>query len=149
MVDINLFKNDGEEGEEEKEWDSESSEGDDFENTMKDDLGFDDDLSGQDTFDEGGLLDEEEPLPDFDEPEGEDQHGKDYEFGEVKEKKSSLWLWILMGVIVVAVVAPIVVVAGSGTAVFWLIVPGTAPQLGSPNPSSMPRKDEVTEYLLP
>jgi acylphosphatase len=104
MVDINLFKNDGEEGKEEKEWDSESSEGDDFENAMKDDLGFDDDLSGQDTFDEGGLLDEEEPLPDFDEPEGEDQHGKDYEFGEVKEKKSSLWLWILMGVIVVAVV---------------------------------------------
>ncbi|WP_186376132.1 hypothetical protein [Hyella patelloides] len=52
-------------------------------------------------------------------------------------------------VIVVVVVAPIVVVAGSGTAVFWLIVPGTAPQLGSPNPYSMPRKDEVTEYLLP
>ena len=51
-------------------------------------------------------------------------------------------------VIVVVVVAPIVVVAGRGTAVFWLIVPGTAPQSGSPTPSSMPRKDEVTEYLL-
>ena len=51
-------------------------------------------------------------------------------------------------VVVVAVVAAIVVVAGSGAAVIRIVDPGTPPQSGSPTPSSMPRKNEVTEYLL-
>jgi hypothetical protein len=104
MVDINLFKNGSGEGEEEKEWDDSSSESDEFEDDLKNGLGFDDDLSAQDTFDESGLLDDEEPLPDFDEPEQNNNLDDSYEFGEVKEKKSSLWLWILMGIIVVTVV---------------------------------------------
>lgn len=104
MVDINLFKNGSGEGEEEKEWDDSSSESDEFEDDLKNGLGFDDDLSAQDTFDESGLLDDEEPLPDFDESEQDGNLDNSYEFGEVKEKKSSLWLWILMGIIVITVV---------------------------------------------
>ena len=102
MVDINLFKNGGGEGEEEKEWDSKSPEGNDFEDDLKDGLGFDEDLSTPESFDDSKLLDEE-PLPDFDEPDEENPRDGDYEFGDVKEKKSSLWIWILMGIIVVTV----------------------------------------------
>jgi hypothetical protein len=51
--------------------------------------------------------------------------------------------------IVVDVVAPVdVVVAVSGTAVIRVVVPGTAPQSGSPDPSSIPRPYEGTEYLF-
>ncbi len=102
MVDINLFKNGGGEGEEEKEWNSKPSEGNDFEDDLKDGLGFDEDLSTPESFDDSKLLDEE-PLPDFDEPDEENPRDEDYEFGDVKEKKSSLWVWILMGIIVITV----------------------------------------------
>jgi hypothetical protein len=51
-------------------------------------------------------------------------------------------------VVVVDVVAPIVVVAVSGTAVIWIVVPRTAPRSGSPVPSSMPHECEGTEYLF-
>ncbi len=46
--------------------------------------------------------------------------------------------------IVVDVVAlrPIVVVAKRGTAVFRIVVPGTAPQSGSPTPSLLPQPSE-------
>ena len=52
-------------------------------------------------------------------------------------------------VIVVAVVAAVVVVANRGTAVIRIVAPGTAPQSGSPSPSSTPRKNKGTEYLFP
>jgi len=42
----------------------------------------------------------------------------------------------------------VVVVAVSGTAVIWIVVPRTAPQSGSPIPSSMPHECEGIEYLF-
>jgi hypothetical protein len=50
--------------------------------------------------------------------------------------------------VVVVVVAAVVVVAVSGTAVIWIVVPRTAPQSGSPIPSSMPHECEGIEYLF-
>ncbi|NJL11096.1 MAG: hypothetical protein HC908_15535 [Calothrix sp. SM1_7_51] len=50
--------------------------------------------------------------------------------------------------IVVVVVAPIVVVARRGTAVIRIVVPGTAPQSGSPIPSLLPQPSEGSKYLL-
>jgi hypothetical protein len=50
--------------------------------------------------------------------------------------------------IVVVVVARVVVVAIRGTAVFRIVVPGTAPQSGSPTPSLLSPKMEGSKYLF-
>ncbi|WP_306426881.1 hypothetical protein [Nostoc sp. CHAB 5836] len=50
--------------------------------------------------------------------------------------------------IVVVVIARVVVVAGRGTAVFSIVVPGTAPQSGSPTPSLLSPKTERSKYLF-
>jgi hypothetical protein len=48
-------------------------------------------------------------------------------------------------VVVDVVALPDIVVAKGATAVIRIVVPGTAPQLGLPAPSSTPRQNEGTE----
>ncbi len=101
MVDINLFKE--EEGEE-KEWDSTSDEGEELEDALQDeDLGLsDDDIADTSPIEEDDLLsDDDEVIPDFGETVDGDQE-EDYEFGEVRQKKTSPWVFVALGVVVIA-----------------------------------------------
>jgi hypothetical protein len=98
MVDINLFKDD----EEEKEWKPTPGEGEELGGEPKEDLGLDGNVSESSLLDDEGLLGDEEPIPDFGEPE-EKEKEEDYEFGEVKEKKTPVWFWAFLGIVVVGV----------------------------------------------
>jgi len=95
MVDINLFK---EEEEEKRERAPTSKKGREFEDDLGEDLELEKELSGSSLSDEELLSDE--ALPDFEEPEEKEE--EDYEFGEAKEKKSSLFVWILLVIVVVS-----------------------------------------------
>lgn len=98
MVDINLFKDD----EEEKDWKPNPEDEDQLGGALdEEDLGFGDDASEPSSLDEEGLLDEE-VIPEFEEPDEEDAEG-DYEFGEVRERKTPVWLWAFLGVVVIGV----------------------------------------------
>jgi len=127
MVDINLFKD---EGEDDKDWtpgpDDESGLGDE----LNDDFGFDEDegfeenldehlgfgtesesdsdselepaaeLEEEVSLDDEDLLDDVEDVPDFEEPE-EDLLEEEYGVGQDKAKKTSPFIWVFLGIVVV------------------------------------------------
>jgi hypothetical protein len=122
MVDINLFKEDGEE---ELGWGGESSgneesnddtigdefgldEGEELDGELKEELSFEEDFDEAPTLDDEELLGDDDVVPDFDESE-EDISDEDYAFGEVKRKSTSPVIWILLGIVVV----------GAGIYKFW------------------------------
>ena len=117
MVDINLFKDDDSEEQDQPLL----PEGDDSALDGLDDFDFDEPLSDFDepVKEEGDLL-ESDPLPVFDDDQEEPPEG-DYDFSESVEKRTPLWIW---GVLAVAVVAVLV----------WLFViqPRQVPKVASP-----------------
>ena len=100
MVDINLFKDDEDEG---KDWSPDESGKEDLSPSIDDaDLGFDSDLPETPSLDDESILDDEDVLPDFEET--PDEHPEeDYEFGDVREKRAPIWLWAVLGLVVVCV----------------------------------------------
>ena len=117
MVDINLFK----EGEEEMEWES-SGDMDDQPSTddesagipedpsknLDDDFGDDDFDFDQEDFDEADSLDDDSFLDDHEDEDGleplkdEDEfEEEDYDFGDSTEKKFSVWLILVLGLVVI------------------------------------------------
>jgi len=96
MVDINLFKDD----EDEKDWKPTPGEGEELEGNRQEDLEFEEDVWETPALGDEDILGDEETIPDFEEP-GEIEEEEDYEFGDVKKKKTSVWLWFLMGIVLV------------------------------------------------
>lgn len=100
MVDINLFKEEGEE-----EW-KPNGEGESEGENLEDELGEDFDLGEEESEpspldeDDDSLLGDEEVIPDFDESD-EKEVEEDYEYGETKEKRTPVWLWALLGVVLI------------------------------------------------
>jgi hypothetical protein len=99
MVDINLFKE-----EDEEEWKSPPDEGgEDVEGVLGEDL----DLGGEETdaespsFEDEKFLSDEDAIPDFEEPE-ERELEEDYEYGDSRARGAPVWLWALLGAVVVA-----------------------------------------------
>lgn len=120
MVDINLFDDDA--SEEEKEPFDENFGEDasgDQDDLNADDLGgdltLDDDLSGDETgFGDDALLDDEDTIPEFEET-AEDDNMDDYAFEDSGAKKSIPWIWIVLGVVVIAAVVFLFVILPSQT----------------------------------
>jgi len=97
MVDINLFKEEGEEEEWKPEGEGENLEdefGEDF------DLGEEESESSPLDEDDENLLGDEEAIPDFEEPDDKEVE-EDYEYGEGKEKKTPIWLWAALGIVLI------------------------------------------------
>ena len=102
MVDINLFKDD----EDEKgEWQPTSGGEGELEDELREEtLGAEGDFSGPSPLDEEGLLgSEDEVIPEFGEHE-EGEQEEDYEFGGGREKKTPLWLWAFLGLVLIGAV---------------------------------------------
>ena len=109
MVDINLFKEDEEE-QQEGQPESGGKEPTESDDVFGDDLGFDDALDdvgagveANNEFESDDLLDEEDTVPEFDDDEefeDEETQDIDYDFGETKEKKTPVFLWILLVIVV-------------------------------------------------
>jgi len=106
MVDINLFK---EEDEEELKPSGEG-EGENLEDELGEDFGLEEEESEPSPLDEDddSLLGDEEVIPDFDEPD-EQEVEEDYEYGETKTKRTPVWLWALLGVVLI----------GASVYLFW------------------------------
>jgi|GEM_PF-976996 len=101
MVDINLFKDD----ENQDDWSNtpDGGSGDNLDADLGGDLNFDDDFNDGPTLDDAALLGEEDAIPDFEEP--EDQIGEeDYDFGEVKGKKTSPGIFVVLAIVIVGAV---------------------------------------------
>lgn len=103
MVDINLFRD--EEEKEEKggkdQWEAPEGDEDLLDKELGHELMFEEESSKPSSlFDEELLSEEEEAIPDFDVPEDTDK--EDYEFGEVKARKTSPGVWIALGVVIIA-----------------------------------------------
>ena len=96
MVDIDLFKDEGED----KDWESSPEGSDDFGDELKDDLDLGEDFQDSSALEPEGILDDEEAIPDFEEPD-ESEDYDDYEYGEVKDKKTSPILYVILGVVIV------------------------------------------------
>ncbi len=115
MVDINLFKEDEEE-QQEGQPESEGTENHESDDVFEDDLGFDDALDDVDDGDAGTeseegfesddlLEDDEDTIPEFEDDEeefedDEEAQDLDYDFGETKEKKTPVLLWIVLAIVV-------------------------------------------------
>jgi len=97
MVDIDLFKD---EDDEQQEWGGASEGEEEIADDVKGDLDLGDDFQDTPDLDTDGLLDDEEAIPDFEEPDDTEDYD-DYEYGDVKEKKTSPVLWILLGFVVI------------------------------------------------
>lgn len=97
MVDINLFKDEDEEKWESGSDDEAKSESGD---ELIDDFQMDEDLTQASALSDKDLLDGDEPIPNFDEPETNELEA-DYQFGDIKEKKTSPGIWVALGVVVV------------------------------------------------
>ncbi|MBN2030460.1 hypothetical protein JW824_09465 [bacterium] len=97
MVDINLFKD-----EEEEKWESDSGREEKSESgdDLIDEFSMDEELTQSSALSDKDLLDSDEPIPDFDEP-GENVVEEDYQFGNIKERKTSPWIWVALGVVLV------------------------------------------------
>jgi hypothetical protein len=103
MVDINLFEESEEPGKENKEegWDSSSEGGEEIgDSDLDDELSFEDDISSSNNLDEGTLLHEDDTVPDFEEL-GEFEQDDDYDVGEKKRNKSSVGLWLFLGLVLI------------------------------------------------
>ncbi|NQT25627.1 hypothetical protein HQ585_09750 [candidate division KSB1 bacterium] len=117
MVDINLFDDD--ESEEKDAFDdgfgAESLDNHDDLNAdnLGGDLSLDDDLSSDDAgFGEDSLLDGDDTIPEFEESIESDEMD-DYAFEDTGKKKSIPWIWIILGVVVIAVVVYLYVIVPS------------------------------------
>jgi len=97
MVDINLFKED----DEEKDREATPGEGEKLGGHREEELGAGEDIWETSPLDDEDLFDEEEAVPDFEEPD-EGEQEEDYEFGDIKKKKTSPLLWLLLGVVLIA-----------------------------------------------
>ena len=97
MVDINLFKDEDEEKWESDSGDEEKSESGD---ELIDEFQMDEDLSQTSALSDKDLLDSDEPIPDFEESD-DNELEDDYQFGDIKEKKTSPGIWIALGIVVV------------------------------------------------
>lgn len=97
MVDIDLFKD---EDEEQQDWGGAPEGEEEISGDVKSDLDLGDDFQDTPDLDAEGILDDEEAIPDFEEPDDTEDYD-DYEYGDVKEKKTSPVLWILLGLIVI------------------------------------------------
>ncbi len=95
MVDINLFKD-----EDEEKWESDSGgeEKNDSGDDLIDEFPIDEELTQSSALSDKDLLNSDEPIPDFDEPE-ENMLEEDYQFGDIKEKRTSPWIWVALGVV--------------------------------------------------
>ena len=98
MVDINLFKED----EEDKEWKPTLDDENVLEGELTKDLDFGDDIHEPPDLNKDMLLDDEEEIPDFKETD-ENELEEDYEYGEIREKKPPVLLWLFLGVVVIGV----------------------------------------------
>ncbi len=98
MVDINLFKDE----DEEEKWESDSGgdEKSDAGDDLIDDFPIEEELTESSALSDNDLLDSDEPIPDFEEPE-ENALEEDYQFGDIKEKKTSPWIWVALGVVLI------------------------------------------------
>lgn len=104
MVDINLFKED-----EEEEWKpNPDEEGEDLEGEISDNLDFDEEVVEEEPveeepspLDDEDFLGDDEAIPDFDDDQEEKDLEEDYEYGEGSKKSTPIWLWIVLGVVVV------------------------------------------------
>jgi len=101
MVDINLFKD--EEDDKEQEWAPSSDDVDAVQDKSNDHLEFDDNIGGSSILDDDSLLDEDESIQDFDEGDDKESLDEDFDFGEMKEKKTPIWLWAFLGLVVIVV----------------------------------------------
>lgn len=123
MVDINLFKE--EEGEE-KEWNSTSDEGEELEDALQDeDLGLgDQDITDASSLDDDDdlLSDDDEVIPDFGEPVDVDQE-EDYEFGEVKQRKTSPLVFVALGLVVIAALVYVFIIQPKERAAQQMVTP--------------------------
>ncbi|MFC1501818.1 hypothetical protein ACFL6A_00230 [bacterium] len=118
MVDINLFKDDGEE---EKKWDSSPDKADGMEDDFKDDLNMGEDLGGSPSLDDDSLLGDIDAIPDLEES-MESEQEEDYEIGDVTKKKTSPVLWIVLGVVLI------------GAFYYWFVYePAQKKKLKTPN----------------
>lgn len=115
MVDINLFDENDDEQSENDDWGDSPSELSDSEPGIRDsdgtdpfggddDISFGDDLSGSAKKADASFLDDDDAIPDFDEPE-EDLQDDNYSFGEVKKSGSSKTLLLLALVLVLCAAA--------------------------------------------
>lgn len=111
MVDINLFDENDDEQSENDDWGDTPSELSDLEPGIKDsdgtdpfggddEINFGEDLSGPAKKAEDSFLDDEDAIPDFDEPE-EDLQDDNYSFGETKKSGSSKSLILLVLLLIV------------------------------------------------
>ncbi len=141
MVDINLFKEDEEE---EKEWQPDSEgQKNESQDSFDDDLGFDDALDGDDDAgpeleeepaDEEDFLGEDEAIPEFEDDEDDIEAGGldqelDYDYGEAKDKKAPVWLWIVLIVVVL------------GACFYLFIYPKMTPSIST----DIPRQQDVSK----
>ena len=95
MVDINLFKE-----EEEEEWKPDSEGGESFESDLGEELNLGDEIEEPSPLDDEKLLVDEEAIPDFEEPD-EGELEEDYEYGEGRARKTPVWLWAVLGVVII------------------------------------------------
>jgi len=103
MVDIDLFKDDNEENDWKESSDQSGGDlGDDLGGDAADEFNFDDEFGEGESLDTEGIMDGEEAIPEFDESEESDAFD-DYEYGDVKEKKTSPFIWVLLGIVIVFV----------------------------------------------
>ncbi|HHS13231.1 MAG TPA: hypothetical protein ENN03_05620 [bacterium] len=139
MVDINLFRDEEEKEEKDKKDQWETPEGDDdlLDKELGDELMFEEESSKSSSlFNEELLGEEEEAIPDFDVPDDTDK--EDYEFGEVKARKTSPGVWIALGVVIIA----------AGLYLFVLQPKGSRPKEASPSvkrPASVVRRPQTMQ----
>ena len=107
MVDINLFKEDDEEKE---DWETTSGEGEELDDELKEEeSGSEGDIQEPVSLEEDLLDNDEEAIPDIQELQDKEQE-EDYEFGVDREKKTPVWLWVFLGIVVVGVLAYLFVI---------------------------------------
>jgi len=130
MVDINLFKDEGED-----EWTLNPDEGEGNGDELKDDLVFGDEISESTLDDEALFGDEEDSIPDLEESEEVFKGEDEYNYGEAREKKSSFLLWAVLFVALI----------GVGFVIFQFVLP----RLRSPETkeASAPSRQEALKSV--